>query len=339
MAYANLVEIIRHKTPEGFFPNYAMGYGIASRDRSQPPVYSWVAKELYSKYKERWLLEIVFPHLLDNNRWWHHNRSYEGFLCWGSSPIIMDWDAHTKKAAMFESGLDNSPMFDDVPFDTSRHIMMQGDVGLMSLYIRDCEALATIAEWLGKSDIKTELAGRAATYKAKLATMWDEKTGLYLNWRLDTRCFNPRISPTNFYPLLVGIPDAGKAARMVKEHLLNPNEFYGQWMLPSIARNDPAYKDQSYWRGRIWPPMNMFVYMGLKNYGFNEEARVLAGKSNQLLLKEYLKGNWIRENFHADHGDGTPCTNKCFGGSDCYYTWGTLMAIPMMMEKGIFQKQ
>ncbi len=27
-------------------------------------------------------------------------------------------------------------------------------------------------------------------------------------------------------------------------------------ILPSIARNDVAYKDNVYWRGRIWGPMN-----------------------------------------------------------------------------------
>jgi glycogen debranching enzyme len=43
---------------------------------------------------------------------------------------------------------------------------------------------------------------------------------------------------------------------MITEHLRNPDEFWGEWVLPSIARNDPAYPDQTYWRGRIWAPMN-----------------------------------------------------------------------------------
>ena len=66
---------------------------------------------------------------------------------------------------------------------------------------------------------------------------------------------------------------------MVKEHLLNPDEFYGEWMIPSIARNDPAFKDQDYWRGRIWGPMNFLVYLGLRNYDLPEARTVLADKS------------------------------------------------------------
>lgn len=36
-----------------------------------------------------------------------------------------------------------------------------------------------------------------------------------------------------------------------------------QFPLPSIAHQDPTYKDQSYWRGRTWGPFNCLVYWGL----------------------------------------------------------------------------
>jgi len=53
---------------------------------------------------------------------------------------------------------------------------------------------------------------------------------------------------------------------MVEEHLLNPAEFWGQWAIPAIERDDPAFKDQNYWHGRIWGPMNYLVYLGLGSY-------------------------------------------------------------------------
>lgn len=40
--------------------------------------------------------------------------------------------------------------------------------------------------------------------------------------------------------------------RMVEEHLLNPKEFWDEWVIPSLARDDPEFKDQNYWKGRIW---------------------------------------------------------------------------------------
>ena len=42
-------------------------------------------------------------------------------------------------------------MYDDVGFDDAHHLMRLADVGLMSLYIEDCEALAEIASELGHS--------------------------------------------------------------------------------------------------------------------------------------------------------------------------------------------
>jgi len=49
---------------------------------------------------------------------------------------------------------------------------------------------------------------------------------------------------------------------MIRDHLSNPKEFWGTWVIPSIARDAPAFADQNYWRGRIWEPMNYLVYLG-----------------------------------------------------------------------------
>ena len=75
---------------------------------------------------------------------------------------------------------------------------------------------------------------------------------------------------------------------MTEEHLLNPREFWGEWVIPSIARDDPAFKDQNYWHGRIWGPMNYLVYLGLGNYDSDEIEHTrweLAQKSLHSLLQ------------------------------------------------------
>ncbi|MCX6223569.1 MAG: trehalase family glycosidase, partial [Bacteroidia bacterium] len=164
------------------------------------------------------------------------------------------------KAAKWESGMDNSPMWDDAVFDSTSHRMLLADVGLMSLYINDCQNLSEIAAVLGEKEIVKELALRAAKYSAKLKTLWNEEFGLYLNKDLVTGKFSYRLSPTLFYPLLTKVPDQRQAERMIKEHYFNPSEFWGEFIMPSIARNDSAFKDNKYWRGRIWAPLNFLVY-------------------------------------------------------------------------------
>jgi hypothetical protein len=81
-----------------------------------------------------------------------------------------------------------------------------------------------------------------------------ERSGIYLNRRTDTGEASSKLSPTNFYPLIAKAPTPEQARRMIQEHYFNAQEFHGEWVMPSIARNVPGYGDQNYWRGRIWGP-------------------------------------------------------------------------------------
>lgn len=334
LAYANTIEILRSETPAGFVPNYARSGNWKSTDRSEPPVGAISVLNLYNHFHDRWLLADSFAPLMRWNRWWAAHRDVGGYLVWGSDPDAQPIDPDdgwrgTREGAILESGLDNSPMYDDASFDAATHKLMLGDVGLMSLYIADCDALAEIADTLSKAPEAKELRDRATRYRAKLATMWDEPTGIFLNRDLKTGAPSHRLSPTNFYPLLARAASPQQADRMIHEHLLNPDEFQGQWVLPSIARNDPAFKDQNYWRGRVWGPMNYLVYLGLRNYDVPQVRRELAQKSLDLVQKEWREKGHLHENYNAITGEGEDVTN-----SDAFYHWGALLGLIEWMEDG-----
>ncbi len=336
LAYANAVEITKAITPSGFIPNFSGSYGSASFDRSQPPVGSLIFKELYKKFQEKWLLEFVYDDLLKWNRWWPKNRDNKGLLCWGSSlvepPLKSDFATNEWQGAAYESGLDNSPMYDNVPFNKQTHMLELADAGLMGLYVMDCDNLAEIAAILGKDQDSKELKDRGNYYRKNLSQLWDEKVGIYKNKRTDTGEFSSRLSPTNFYPLLAKAPTKAQAERMINEHLLNPEEFNGEWMIPSIAANDPAFKDQDYWRGRIWGPMNFLVYMGLRNYDLPVARKLLAEKSNRLMMENVKLNGYIYENYNAITGNlKDPAEGKQMG--DNYYHWGALLGFIGLMEK------
>jgi len=263
LAYANAIAITKEITKKGFIPNNS-DPSHKSEDRSEPQVGSLMVREIYRKYRETWFLEEVFDELLSWNRWRATNRDIDGYLVHGSDPYDYGnnksrsaTESGKMKAAKWESGMDNSPMWDDAVFDTTSHRMLLADVGLMSLYIADCHSLAEIAGVLGKKEVVKELTERGEKYSKKLATLWNDEFGLYLNKDLVTGKFSYRLSPTLFYPLLAKVPDQQKANRMIKEHFYNPKEFWGEFIMPTIARNDSAYKDNKYWRGRIWAPLNM----------------------------------------------------------------------------------
>jgi putative isomerase len=336
LAYANAIEITREKTERGFVPNFGTVANLKSRDRSQPPVGSIVIREIYRKYQERWFLEEVFDDLLAWNRWWIADRKAGDLLCWGSDPFepLADayWEVtavHERFGAALESGLDNSPMYDEQPFDSETNLMALADAGLNGMYALDCEALADIAAVVGRDAEAQELNSRAAAFRTALAQLWDEKTGFYLNRRTDTGDYNPRVSPTNFYPLMARAATQAQAERMIAEHFYNGEEFWGEWIMPSIARNDPAYPEQVYWRGRIWAPMNLLVYLGLLRYDLKQARADLAEKSLALLLKEWREQGHVHENYNADTGEGCDIDS-----SDRFYHWGGLLGLIAFIEAG-----
>lgn len=327
LAYANAIEVLRGMTPAGFVPNFARAGGWKSFDRSEPPVGAITVLGLYRQFHDRWFLEDTFGPLMRWNRWWSEHRDRDGYLVWGSDAEnrprnIDDHSVGTLQAAKFESGLDNSPMYDNAFYDAATHQMQFADVGLMSMYIADCNALATIADTLGKYSEAGELRGRAAKYRASLATLWDAEAGIFLNKDLRTGRFSRRLSPTNFYPLLARAATVQQADRMIRDHLSNPKEFWGMWVIPSIARDDPAFEDQNYWRGRIWGPMNYLVYLGLRNYKFPMVRREFARKSFSLFLQEWQKNGHVHENYNAITGWGDDVRS-----SDRFYDWGALLGL------------
>jgi hypothetical protein len=335
LAYANAIEILREKTPAGFVPNVSNAHGFKSLDRSQPPVGAITIWELFQQFGDRWLLELTFDDLLVWNRWWLENRVVDGLLAWGSDAYepqtghIWEYPENgvgERFGASLESGLDNSPMYDEVPFDTSTQCLQLQDAGLTALYVADCEALAAIALELGRPEAD-ELAARAEEFRGQLTRLWDEEKGIFANRRSDTGEFSPRHSPTNFYPLLAGAATPEQARRMMDEHFHNPNKFGGEWVMPSIARDDAAYGDQHYWRGRIWAPMNYLVYLGLRRAGLQNETKILADKSAALLLKEWRSHGHIHENYHADTGQGCG-----YDHSDRFYHWGALLGLIALRE-------
>ena len=71
-----------------------------------------------------------------------------------------------------------------------------------------------------------------------------------------------------------GIADVDKAAACVR-HLMSTRLFTG-WGIRTMAEGDAAYNPIGYHVGTIWPHDNSFIALGLRRYGYREEAAVIA---------------------------------------------------------------
>ncbi len=330
LAYANVIEHLKGMTEGGFIPNDNAGNGRKTWDHSQPPVGSIMVKEIYKKYPEKWFLETVFDDLLTWNRWWWDHRMNEGLLSYGSSPAknpFNEWARENMQAAKYESGMDDSPMYIDVEFNKEKHTMELQDVGLNGLYIADCNALIEIATVLNRDEIK-ELKNRASILSKSLENLWDKEFGFYLNFNTEADTLSKRLSPTLFYPLMASVPSNKKAKQMLI-HFYDENEFGGEFILPSIARNDPLFERQRYWKGAIWPPLNFLTYLSFRQAGFNEAATELADKSLKMFMSEWKRKGYVSENYSSITGTGDDPRLS----SDRFHSWGSLFGIMSFIEE------
>jgi len=176
-----------------------------------------------------------------------------------------------------------------------------------------------MAAMLGDDQTAARLTASTAAHKARIAEeLWDEDRRVFANRLRDGQFISP-IAPTSFYPLAAGVGTKAQVAAMIERYLLPERKFGGRFVLPSITRDNPAYTDNVYWRGRIWAPLNFWVYQGLRRAGRDAEARELAAKSWRLFAQGWAERK-CGENYNAETGaiHDQPDT-------DGFYSWGALL--------------
>ncbi len=319
VARENLAAVFAGATPAGNLPCLLTGRD-AWVDRSQPPIGAFIVWLLYLRLCDRRLLADSYGVLLRNYDWWWRLRdgNGDGLVEYGTSPVGGGLYRGTKLAAKDESSMDNSPVHDEATLRTDVWTLDCADVGLNSLLALDGEMLAHIARALGRADDAERLAARSDALKARIRErLWDEERGVFAN-RLWSGRFVRSLAPTSFYPLLAGAADPAQACRLLPL-LTDVTKFGGTWRLPSCTRDDPAFRDNVYWRGRVWPPLNFLVWHGLRRYGFDAEATDLADNGYRLFRGEWARRN-CPENYSAVTGEALDQPD-----TDSFYGWGALM--------------
>jgi len=352
IAYSNLIQTVASKTAAGFIPNFQSG-GQKSQDRTEPANGARVLLQLFNKYKDKWLVELLFDSLVQWNDWFFADRLQEpeGLIALGSDPT---YGGNSMQGARFESGLDNSPMYDcskdwcqtgaHAFYNRSTHMMNEYDVGMTSLVISEAYALSELSKVIGREEVGKRLEDRAKAMAGRLQTLWNDDLSIFVN-KFTNGTFYNRISPTSFYPLLARAATTQQAEEMVSKWLLNNTRFCINlnwpvkntndcyWGLPSISADDPAYPALGYWRGYIWGPMIQFVYWGLKEYDHSTIVRTarkaMAKQLNEMFLNQWHRHRHVCENF-GPHEDTPDCTGNKF------YHWGALAGLIQLEEAGFY---
>lgn len=323
LARENLAVALANVTPQGNLACLVTAKD-AWVDRSQIPIGAFVVRLLFERHGNRSIVAEAYETLARNHAWWWATRDPmgRGLLSYGSSDVGEALYVGTSFGARNESCMDNSPMHDEAQFDPVTRTLTTIDVGLNSLLALDAQCLAVLARALGRHEEADAFEVRGETLRQKIqAELWDASRGIFAN-RLRDGQFVRSLGPTSFYPLICGAASDEQVGRLLT-HLDDGAKFGGRFGLPSVTRDDPAFADNSYWRGRSWPPLNFLVWQGLRRYGLDERARRLAQDSFALFRQSWEPARLCPENYNAATGEALDQPD-----TEGFYSWGVLM--PMM---------
>ncbi len=159
------------------------------------------------------------------------------------------------------------------------------------------------------------------------ALMWDERNGFYYSVDLNLkpiehnggyhsgmpRHWNSVIQKidvwSGFLALWSGITSKERAKRMVSENFQNDRVFAARYGVRTLGKNEQMYRivksgNPSCWLGPIWGIANYMCFKGLVDYGFHEEAAVLAEATVALFGSDIEKNGEMHEYYHPDTGEG-----------------------------------
>ncbi|MES2668299.1 MAG: trehalase family glycosidase [Patescibacteria group bacterium] len=338
MAKKELLALLSKQLPDGMIPHmifwspritrpYHVWWGKTGVSSiTQPPMLAYAAWEIYEVTKDASYLKEIFPQMLAFYRYLIDNRDpHDHHLI-----SIINPD---------ESGEDNSPRFDtalrvksNISFFShmwKRHelvaanrtcgfdplVCMQErfwvkDVPFNAILIKNLERLAMIAKAIGDEEAEAYASTQHDLIKF---TMREYLMAEGVFWSaIGLEHGHLKVSTwAHFIPLFAGLYTPEEAQELIRAHFNNTDTFRSSYGIRTVSKQEVSYRSKGFWRGPIWFAPHWFIYKGLKDYGFKDEARWLS-ETTQTLIKKH----GFREYFD-------PETGKAHGAHN--FTWGTLV--------------
>lgn len=279
--------------PDGMLPDAIYDEGIISEinhpifaEVTKPPILAWAALKLHEIDPDlNFLAEIYIP-LVRWNAWWF-------------SMNDDDVDGLAQYNHPYSSGLDDNPLWDyGTPVESPE---------LNTYLCVQMGSLALMAEFLGLDSEAAMWRRRSSAIVQRMITdFWDEEAGIFR--ALHNEQPIPVITPFNLYPLWSGQLPQEIQDRIIN-HLRNPEEFWGEYAVPSVARNDPHFDPSTMWRGPIWANINYFLIEALHQVDEHDLASELTDKTLRLIMKHPS----IYEYYDANTGEPPEQAANAFG--------------------------
>jgi putative isomerase len=297
---------------DGMLPDAVYDEGVISElehpfraEVTKPPILAWAALKLHETNPDLEFLQEIYVPLVRWNAWWF-------------SMNDDDVDGLAQYNHPYSSGLDDSPLWDyGMPVespDLNTYLCVQ--MGSLALMAEELGMNAEGGMWRRRA---------AAIVRRMIEDFWDEEAGLFLALHEEKPI--SVVTPFNLYPLWTGQLPQDIRDRLIA-HLTNPDEFWGKYVIPSVARNDSHFDPEAMWQGPVWVNINYFFIEALRQIGQHDLARTLREKTLDLVMSQ----PGIYEYYNAETGEPPATAAETFGWTAAAFID---LAIQASLEEGI----
>ena len=268
-AYNNVSLFLEHQRGDGRLPGSIRcegGVVEAQFDKLQGFCFPDPAIEMYflRGRDEKWL-ERVAQGLRAFDEWlWRERDLGDGLL---------------RSFCVYDTGEDNALRYGDAPCwwpqaepPQGYQVVPMASMDLMSWSYACRESLSEICRIQRKYDAAEDWQRAAERVQAALVErLWDEERGACFDLTHDGRRVDVLCHNTLRCMYWHSLPQRC-ADRFVREHLLNPAEFDTPFPLPSVAANDPAFRNvpENNWSGQSEGLTWQRAILALDNYGYGD---------------------------------------------------------------------
>lgn len=291
--------VLDHQREDGLIPDAIHDEGTITHltapvdeDVTKPPLAGWAVLKIYEATGHLDFLEEVYEPLTRWHNWWLTRSANKSGLAEYRHP--------------FSSGLDDSPLWDDgtpvVAPDLNTYLCLQA------------ENLARIAELIGQPEEAAAHRERANVIaRGMLDRMWNPAKGWFDALHLGEKPINVA-TPFQLLPLMTGrMPDSINAKLIA--NLTNPNTFWTEYPLATVAANDPKFDPMQMWRGPTWVNINYLFVEALQRVG----SHVLAGELRRETLNLIMRHNDIYEYYNPITAEKPPKSAPIFGWTSAVF--------------------
>lgn len=242
----------------------------------------------YLVHRDRRQLHQLYPAMKKNMLWWIRDRDSNG-------------DGIFQIAHQYETGMD------DLHRWGSKSLTWRYDaVDATSYAVKNLKAVANMARVLGQTrDAEYFDAHALKASRALASLLWSETTKSWRDRHPETGQLADVLSITTLYPFFAG------AARkehlpVLREHLLNAEEFCLPFPVPALARNQRDFNPEGFWQGPSWPAATTHVLEGFA-MAAKELDRTLLPEAGELFRRAAYVHLQPRADFYERYN---PLTGK-----------------------------